>query len=87
MSIKFYLTPIFMLFVLMYFGPMWSHDQNAFGSVSGTEDDGAAVQQPSQQFQPINGTSGIANDVFNTHEMTLGNNIKNLVILIPKTGS
>jgi hypothetical protein len=81
MSIKFYLTPIFMLFVLMYFGPMWSHDQNAFGSVSGTEDDGAA-----QQFQPINGTSGIANDVFNTHEMTLGNNIKNLVVLIPNEG-
>jgi plastocyanin len=86
MSIKFYLTPIFMLFVLMYFGSVWSHDQNALGSVSGTEDDGAAAQQPSQQFQPINGTSGIANDVFNTHEMTLGNNIKNLVILIPNEG-
>jgi hypothetical protein len=39
-----------------------------------------------QQSQPSNGTSDISNEVFNTHELTLGNNIKNLVILIPNEG-
>ena len=87
MSINFYLAPILgVLFILIHFGPMWSHDQNAFGSISDNADDGAAAQQTLQQFQPINRTSGIADDVFNTREMTLGNNIKNLVILIPNEG-
>jgi hypothetical protein len=75
----------------MYFGPMWSHDQNVLGSVSSyclrvNQGDGATAEQPLQQSQPIDKTSGIANDVFNTHELTLGNNIKNLVILIPNEG-
>ena len=30
--------------------------------------------------------AGIANEVFNTHELILGNNIKNFVILIPNEG-
>jgi hypothetical protein len=87
MGSKFYLTPILgLLFVLMYFGPMWLHDQNVLGSVSVNQGDGATAEQPLQQSQPIDGTSGIANEVFNTHELTLGNNIKNLVILIPNEG-
>lgn len=74
------------LFVLANFVSFGSHDQDALASVSVNQDDGAAPQQPLQQSQPVNGTSGMATDVFNTHEMTLGNNIKNLVILIPNEG-
>jgi hypothetical protein len=87
MGRRLYLTPILgLLFLLMYFGPMWSHDQNVLGTVSVNQDDGAVAQQPLQQSQPINRTSGMATDVFTTHEMTLGSNIKNLIILIPNEG-
>ena len=65
---------------------MWLHDQNVLGSASINQGDGATTEQPLQQSRPIDGTSGIANEVFNTHEMILGNNIKNLVILIPNEG-
>ena len=87
MNSKFYLTPILgLLVVLIYFGPMWLNDQNVLGSVSVNQDDGATGGQPLQQTQPIDGTSPIANEVFNTHELTLGINIKNLVIMIPNEG-
>jgi hypothetical protein len=50
---------------------MWLHDQNVLGSASINQGDGATMEQPLQQSRPIDGTSGIANEVFNTHEMIL----------------
>ena len=43
-------------------------------------------EQSLQQSSSINGTSNVATDIFNTHKLTLGNNVKNLVILIPNEG-
>ena len=83
----FYLASILgILFVLANFVSFGSHGQNVLGSVSFNQGDEVAAQQPLQQSQPVNGTSGMATDVFNTHEMTLGSNIKNLVVLIPNEG-
>jgi hypothetical protein len=50
---------------------MWLHDQNVLGSASINQGDGATMEQPLQQSRPIDRTSGIANEVFNTHEMIL----------------
>jgi plastocyanin len=65
---------------------MWSYNQDVLGSLSVNQDDGSAAQQPLQQSQAVNGSSSVSTEVFNAHEMTLGNNINNLVILIPNEG-
>ena len=84
----FYLATILgLLLVLAHFNSFASYDQKVLGSLSLDQGDETAAQQPLQQSQPSNETSGgEAANVFNNREMTLGSNIKNLVILIPNEG-
>jgi hypothetical protein len=87
MGRKFYfVTALALSFVLIYVGYFGSHSRDALGSVLDNDNDSGSPVQPLQQSQSINGTSNVATDLFNTHELTLGNNIKNLVILIPNEG-
>jgi plastocyanin len=84
MGNKLFLTPIIaLLLVLVYFGPVWLYDLNAFGSVS-DDDEEATSEQPAQQSLPSTGTSGgIATSIFDTREFNLGDSVQSLFILIP----
>ena len=44
------------------------------------------MEQPLQQSLPDNGTSGVAKDVYDTHEFNVGDGAQNLFILIPNEG-
>jgi plastocyanin len=86
MDSKFYLTVMGSILVVISFSSLGSDGHNANGSVSDSNDDGAVVEQPLQQFQQTNGTSGAAQSVFDTSEFDVGDNVQNLYILIPNEG-
>ena len=74
-----------LLLVVLYFGSFGLNDTNVFGSVS-DDVDNAAVEQPVQQTLSNNGTSGVAKEIYDTHEFNVGSRAQNLFILIPNEG-
>ena len=82
---RYFIPTLGLLLVLVYSSSLMSYDQNALGSVS-DNDDAIPADQPVQQFQLNNGTSGAAKNVFDTHQFNAGGNIQSLFILIPNEG-
>jgi plastocyanin len=82
---RYFIPTLGLLLVLVYSSSLMSYDQNALGSVS-DNNDAIPADQPVQQFQLNNGTSGAAKNVFDTHQFNAGGNIQSLFILIPNEG-
>jgi len=82
---RYFIPTLGLLLVLVYSSSLMSYDQNALGSVS-DNNDAIPADQPVQQFQLNNGTSGAAKNVFDTHQFNAGRNMQSLFILIPNEG-
>jgi plastocyanin len=82
---RYFIPTLGLLLVLVYSSSLMSYDQNALGSVS-DNNDAMPADQPLQQFQLSNGTSGAAKNVFDTHQFNAGGNVQSLFILIPNEG-
>lgn len=82
---RYFIPTLGLLLVLVYSSSLMSYDQNALGLVP-DNNDAIPADQPVQQFQLNNGTSGAAKNVFDTHQFNAGGNIQSLFILIPNEG-